>query len=129
VEVDLSEGLKSLHLKARRYFSQRTTRALIAFVYEHASNNPERPVLVKSFGTAAMHISALKFFRRRHVPDQNITGVDRHMAPACNQPGIPIYQINIPATAIFNGSPGIPASLRNGCNLDLCEIQEVVESV
>ncbi|RIA87886.1 hypothetical protein C1645_853435 [Glomus cerebriforme] len=71
VEVGLSEGVKSLHSKARKYLSQRTTiqvyiavkifsrrrdgtRALIAFVYERASNNPGkpvRPVLVKSFGS------------------------------------------------------------------------------
>ncbi|GBB95729.1 hypothetical protein RclHR1_00260034 [Rhizophagus clarus] len=145
VEVGLSEGLKSLHSKARRYFIPRTTiqiyiavkifnprrdgtRVLVAFVYERA--NPERPILVKSFGTAAMYISTLKFFRRRRVPDQDITGVGRHTAPPCNHLGIPIYQINIPATAIFNGSPtGIPANLGNGCNIDLYGVQEAFFSI
>jgi hypothetical protein len=62
VEVGFSERIRSLHSKARKYFSPRTTiqvyiavkiynlcgdgtRVLIAFVYYHA--NPERPVLVK----------------------------------------------------------------------------------
>jgi len=145
VEVGMSEGLKSLHSKARRYFLPRTTiqvyiaikifnsrrdgtRVLVAFVYERA--NPGRPILVKSFGTAAMHIVTLRFFRRRRVPDQDITGVGRHMAPPCNQLGIPIYQINIPATAIFNGSPaGIPVNLGNGCNIDLYGVQEALFSL
>ncbi|RIA98322.1 hypothetical protein C1645_750248 [Glomus cerebriforme] len=144
VEVGLSEGTKSLHDLARRYFDRRTTvqlylaikifgrrrdgtRALLAFLYQRTSSNPGRPVLVKSFGTAPIDSSTLKFFRRRGVPDQDITGFGRHLAPPCNGPGFQMYQINFPATAIFYGSPaGIPPNLMNGFDLDLYKLQRKV---
>ncbi len=141
VEVGLSEGLESLHSLAGRYFSVRTTiqvyiaikifgyrrngtRTLVAFVYEHTSPNPRRPILIKSFGTASMHRRSVRFFIRKGIPNHNITGFGRFSAPPCNGSGIQIYQINIPAAAIFHGSNiAIPNNLVNGFNLDLYKLQ------
>jgi len=63
------------------------------------------------------------------VPGQNITGVGRFLAPPCNGSGISIYQINIPAAAIFHGSNiAIPNNLVNGFNLDLYRLQRMALS-
>jgi hypothetical protein len=78
-----------------------------------------------------MHTRSLRFFRRVGVPDQNITGVGRHLAPHAI---IPTSQfIKYPAAAIFNGSPVGSCQFRkwmqfgsiygtsNGiCPLDVC---------
>ena len=140
-EVSLSKKLKSLHFLMERYFSERITIQvyiaikifghhknktyfLVAFVYEHINPNPRRPTLVKSFGIALMHRRSVRFFISKGVSNHNITGFGRFLAPSCNSSGIPIYQINIPAAAIFHGSNiAIPNNLVNGFNLDLYKLQ------
>ena len=60
------------------------------------------------------------------VPLVNIIGV-RFSATACNDHGILIYQLHIPAVELFNGAfGGIPVGAANGFYLDLWELQDIV---
>ena len=58
------------------------------------------------------------------VPHVNIIGVGRHGAPPCNAPNIPTYQLPIPASEIFNGTPNVPPAIT--FNLDLWEVQDKI---
>jgi len=63
------------------------------------------------------------------VPPHLFTGVglsdaNNNPFPPCARAGIPAYQMNIPATELFDGDPtGVPASAVGGFNLDLWELQ------
>ncbi len=71
-----------------------------------------------------MHRRSVKFFISKGIHNHNITGFSRFLAPPYNGSGIPIYQINIPAAAIFHGSNiAIPNNLVNRFNLDLYKLQ------
>ena len=66
-----------------------------------------------------------------NVPPNNFIGVGRTAngvnCPPCNGIGIQTYQMNIPATELFDGDPtGVPASAIGGFNLDLWEFQVVI---
>ena len=65
------------------------------------------------------------------VPPHLFTGVglsdaNNNSFSPCARAGIPAYQMNIPATELFDGDPtGVPASAVGGFNLDLWELQFV----
>src|SRR5206468_142121 len=131
VEIGVSQSLPSLCRAARQYFSQRTsiqvylaikifkmvngTRPMVALRFLRTNQNRTRPDIVKSFGTAPLNNMTKNFLRiKKSVPAAAITGVGMG-GPACNGPGIALYQMAFPPALVFNGDPaGVPA-LVAGC--------------
>lgn len=144
VEVGKSESVPSLHNLSTAYFSSRTTiqiyiaikmfskhqdgtTPMLALRYLRTNRNNTVPDVIVSFGTGSLHHETRKFLTDTvGIPLANITGVG-FSATACDAPGIPIYQLHIPAAEIFKGSPsGVPLGAINGFNLDLWEIKRVI---
>ncbi|CAI2187735.1 19609_t:CDS:1, partial [Funneliformis geosporum] len=90
--------------------------AMLALRYLRTNQNNIVPDIVISFGTAPLHHNTIGFLTNTvGVLHANITGGFGFSATACNAPGIPNYQLHIPAVELFNGSPvGIPAGAING---------------
>ena len=102
------------------------TVALIAALYLRTSPIPLVPVDVRSFETGPPIImSKNHVYNDMRVPLHLITGVrlvdvNNNPFPSCTMAGMPTYQINIPATELFNGDPtSVPTSAVGGFNLDL----------
>ncbi|CAG8504416.1 4453_t:CDS:1 [Acaulospora morrowiae] len=149
IEVDHMQTLLDLHRKVALYFNPRTTIkivlavklneprmdntiAIIVALYLRTSPTPLIPVDVRSFGTAPpSHSHKNHIYNIMCVPPHLFTGVglsdaNNNPFPPCARAGIPDYQMNIPATELFNGDPtGVPASAVGGFNLDLWELQLV----
>ncbi|CAG8594433.1 3061_t:CDS:2 [Paraglomus brasilianum] len=106
VEVGHAQSLPDLHWKVELYFDVRTTIQIVLTIkiYEPRVDH-----------TAAM-IAALYLF-------QSTSGL-------LGRQGLQMfltYQMNIPATELFDGDPaGVPASAIGGFNLDLWEFQVVI---
>ncbi|CAJ0631980.1 6530_t:CDS:2 [Entrophospora sp. SA101] len=100
--------------------------ALLALLYLRNKLNPTVPVIVKSFGTASLHVSTQNYLQRTvNVPANTITGLGFGAGP-CNDANIQDYQIPIPTILFFNGVPGdIPAGVPNNFNIDLWKLQDV----
>ncbi|CAG8649731.1 2812_t:CDS:2 [Acaulospora morrowiae] len=147
VEVGNSESLSSLHSPSTYYFSPQTTiqiylviklfpirqddtRVMLALRYLCTNQNQMVPDVVISFGTVPLHGNTMDFLLNNvGVPSVNITGVG-FTATTCNAPGIPNYQLHIPAVELFNGSPsGVPARAINGFYLDLWELQNLKNEI
>ena len=108
------------------------TVALIAALYLRTSRTPLIPVDVRSFGTGPpLTVSKNHVYNNMRVPRHLFTGVglvdvNNNPFPPCTMAGMPTYQMNIPATELFDGDPtGVPAAAVGGFNLNLREIQVV----
>ncbi|RIA89712.1 hypothetical protein C1645_824405 [Glomus cerebriforme] len=144
VEIGDMESLKSLHNMVEGYFSARTTIqlylaikifprhrdntfALIAMLYRRTdpnnqNHNPTIPVIVKSFGTANIHISSQNYLLNTiNIPANIITGVGFGGVP-CNAVNIQEYQMDIPTDLLFDGV-NIPANTPANFNIDLFKLQ------
>ena len=150
VEVGYTQGLPDMHRKVEFYFDVRTTiqivltikiyeprvdhtAAMIAALYLRTSPSPLIPVDVRSFGTSGpANVSKYYVYNDMGVPHHIFMGVglsdiNNNPFPPCAMAGIPAYQMNIPATELFDGDPaGVPASAIGGFNLDLWEFQVVI---
>jgi hypothetical protein len=142
-EVGDTESLRSLHDLTADYFSTRTsiqiylsikifprrpdgTRALLAMLYVRTDPNnpnhvPTTPIVVKSFGTADLHISTRNYLLNTlNIPANTITGVG-FGGVHCDSANIPIYQLDIPTNLLFDGvntPPNTPVNF----NIDLFDV-------
>ncbi|CAH1756551.1 5473_t:CDS:2 [Entrophospora sp. SA101] len=119
-EVDVIVDTRSVYRSDDGYV------ALLALLYLRNKLNPTVPVIVKSFGTASLHVSTQNYLQRTvNVPANTITGLGFGAGP-CNDANIQDYQIPIPTILFFNGVPGdIPAGVPNNFNIDLWKLQDV----
>ncbi|CAG8663827.1 11255_t:CDS:1 [Funneliformis mosseae] len=142
VEVGNTESVNSLHGLAAEYFStyttiqlylvikifpprQDNTVALLALLYSRNNPNPTIPIIVKSFGTASLHISTQRYLQSTvNVPVNIITGVG-FGAVACDGPGIGDYQVAIPTNLLFNGAR-VPNDVPDNFYIDLFKLQNAI---
>ncbi|KAF9998792.1 hypothetical protein BGZ79_007547 [Entomortierella chlamydospora] len=140
VKVAATQSLNDAHAKVADWFSPRTTIqlclvikiwelrqdntiAMAALLYRRQDPNPLVPVSAISFGTARITGPALQTMQGIIGGPNLVNGVGYGGVP-CDAPGIPMYQLNLPAVDIYNGDPqGIPAGNVLGFNLDLWVVQ------
>ncbi|KAF9116175.1 hypothetical protein BGX27_004515 [Mortierella sp. AM989] len=139
IQVATTQSINDAHAKVAKWFSPRTTiqlllvikiweprldntLAMVALLYRRQNPNPLVPISAISFGTASITGQALQSLQDIMGGPNFVNGVGYGGAP-CDAPGIPMYQMNLPAADIYNGDPqGIPAGNVLGFNLDLWDI-------
>jgi len=135
-EVAWSQAYRQLHNFAPIYLGPNTsiqlygalkiyprrinqTFALLVVLYSRANVPLTTPVHAISFGTAPVS--------RGHLPAvirPLLTGVG-FGGPACNQVGLPAYQLPLPVASIYHGV-AMPAGLPVNFNIDLYQIQRQI---
>ncbi|KAF9342598.1 hypothetical protein BGX26_007209, partial [Mortierella sp. AD094] len=140
IEVATIQTINDVHAKVADWFSSKTTiqlllvikiweprqddtLAMVALLYRRQNPNPLVPISAISFGTANIAGQALQALQVVMGGPKFVNGVGYGGAP-CDAPGIPMYQMNLPAADIYNGDPqGILDGNVLGFNLDLWDIQ------
>jgi len=134
-EVGYTESTVSLHNLAPIYLGPNTsiqlyvaikifgrrgngTFAMLALLYSRTNAPVTTPVHAISCGTAPIVQHVLTAILQPPL----LTGVGIAAAPACNQAGLPQYQLHLPLASIYHGV-GVPAGLPLNFDLDLFQLQ------
>lgn len=136
IEIGFSEAVISLHNLAPIYLGPNTsvqlyvaikiyrrlpnqTFALLALLYSRTNLLVTTPLLAISCGTAPVMRGRLPLAIRPLLTGVGFGG------PACNQAGLPAYQLPLPVAAIYGGVAA-PAGLPVNFNIDLFRIQRQI---
>lgn len=136
IEIGWSETLRSLHSLAPVYLGANTsvqlymalkiyrrkpnqTFALLALLYSRANAPLTTPLLAISCGTAPVLRGRLPLAIRPILTGVGFGG------PACNQVGLPAYQLPLPVAAIYQGV-ALPAGLPLHLHIDLFQVQREI---
>lgn len=80
------------------------------------------PNIVISFGSAPLSHQPTTFVNNTGIHNSRFIGFLQQNHIACTAPGMPNYQLTIPANLLFPG--GVPVGTPNNFNIDLWEIQQ-----
>lgn len=96
---------------------------MVALLHQRTNNNPQVPTMAFSFRTSEIDHQAQRTLQDIVARQILVTSVGFGGAP-CNQLGISMYQMILPAAGIYNGDPqGTPATHALGFSLDLFDTQ------
>jgi hypothetical protein len=84
---------------------------------------------VISFGPTLHHATVQRIQELFDVPDGSFTGVGRDDGAVCNAPNIPVFQVGIPAAAVWSGVTPEHIIPHDGGNLYTLDLFSVVKTL